>query len=102
MSSYHENAEAHELESLKHLADKKNQEQEKDIEHKLFVNLSLREIMSNMSTTIIMIINELLDPKIKKSSSNLITIFFQDDRMIYLGLFVALIGLGIYLIDITK
>ena len=102
MSSYQEEAKVHESVTLRHLSNKKNQEQELDIEHKLFVNLSLREIMSNMSATIIVIINELLDPRIKKSPSNLITIFFQDDRMIYLGLFVALSGLGIYLIDITK
>ena len=102
MSSYQEDAKAHESATLKHLSSRQEQEQEQDVEHELFINLSLREIMSNMSATIIVIINELLDPRIKKSTSNLIVIFFQDDRMIYLGLFVALVAIGIYLIDITK
>ncbi len=102
MSHYQEQAVMHEEQHLKNISEKTNTLNEITIEDNLFINLSLKEIMSNMSATIITIINELLDPKLKKTLANLITIFFKDDRMIYLGLFVVFIGLGLYIIDITK
>ena len=102
MSHYQEQAIIHEENSLKHMSQETNESHDTDIKDKLFVNLSLKEIISNMSATIITIINELLDPKLKKTPENLLVIFFQDDRMIYLGLFIVFIGLGLYIIDITK
>ena len=63
MNNYVEDAKTHENDQLANLSTSKNSEIKDNVEHKLFINLSLSEIMSNMSTTIIVIINELQTDK---------------------------------------
>lgn len=65
----------------------------------LFINLSIFEILKNISKTIINIIDDLLDYKIK-NLKDVLTVFSKDDRLIYIGIIMIIISLCVYLIDL--
>lgn len=86
---------------LKYFTDTTNEEQQQQQEKEVFINLSLVTIFSKLSTTIITIINELLEINNETRFSDIIYIFVKDDRLIYLGILFVIISIAIFLIDIT-
>jgi len=101
-SDVEENAIKNENKLLNYYTDKANYDQEQAETGKRIVHLSLLEIAQNISTTIIAIINELVDPTVKKDTNGLLEIFFKGDRMIYIGITALLVALGLYFIDISS
>ena len=87
---------------LKYYTDKANYEATQQQENQQIINLSLVEIAAKISQTAIAVINELVDPEKPKDLNGLITILFKEDRMVYIGITVILLSLGVYLIDITS
>ena len=82
-------------------------ENEKNIEEKInnrFYNLSLKQILQNLSKTLIKIINELsiFFEKKNKDYQELIIIFTKEDRMIYVGILFIILSLSIYFIQISS
>ena len=64
-----------------------------------FYNLSLKQIFINLSNTLILIINDIIDID-SKSKNNIklyIDILFKDDRIIYVGIFLIFISIILYL-----
>lgn len=100
MSHFEQTAISNEHKLLKYYTDKANYQQQEQTVQRQFVNLSLSEIASNISATIISIIDELFDPRLKKDYEGLVTIFFKDDRMIYLGITVIILALATMLITL--
>lgn len=98
MSNFEKNAIDKENQTLKYYTSKSNIEQTTDAENKQIFNMSLSSIAANISVTIISIINELLDP----NRQGIVQIFFKEDRMVYIGLTILLVSLGLYIIDITS
>jgi len=97
-TDFEQNALDHENQKLRYLsvtANNKNMEEQKS---DLLINLSLKEVGENISSTIIQIINDLLSPEFLWSPRSVITVLFKGDRMIYLGLVTLMVSLGIYLI----
>lgn len=87
---------------IKYYTDKTNNEQERSTQHQYILNLSLSEIAANISLTFIAVINDLVNPAISKDRNGLLTIFFKETRMIYIGLTILLVSFGLYVIDITS
>jgi hypothetical protein len=87
---------------LKYFTDTTNEEQSQTQEREVFINLSLVELFQHLSTTIIVIINELLSMTAETTFSDLVYIFIRGDRLIYLGLLTILIAVGVYLVDVTS
>jgi len=95
------NAQENENKLLKYYSDEADYENQKQQHDSRFINLSLVEIARNISNTIITVINELLDSKTEKTPENLIKIFFSGDRMIYLGLTILIVAVGLYFVDLS-
>ena len=87
---------------LKYFTDTTNEELINQQENELFINLSLVTIFRRLSTTIISIINELLDMDRDTQLSDFVFIFVKEDRLVYIGLLFVMISLSVYLIDITS
>lgn len=87
---------------LKYFTDTTNEEQQHQQERELFINLSLVTLFSKMSSTIIDIINELLQITRDSQMNEIIYIFIQKDRLIYLGMLFVIISIAMYLIDVTQ
>lgn len=100
--TYQEQAIINESEQLNYLNEQEEVNMNTVENNKLLLHLSISQILSNISTTIIVVISELLDPKIHKSLENIFEIFFKDDRMIYLGLTLIIISVAVYLVDSTR
>ena len=100
MTDFEKRAIVEEEKQLKYYSVKADNEQTNITEKKLLLNMSIIEIMGNISQTIIDILNELCDIQ-HLTIKEIIIIFFKDDRMIYLGLVAIFISLSLYLIDIT-
>lgn len=86
---------------LKYYTAEANKENKVKEEKNLFINLSIVQIFHNLSQVIISILNELMLINKDTPKSEIFLIFVKNDRLIYLGLLVVLIGLGMYIIDIT-
>ena len=84
-----------EIENDKNKQDKMNQR---------FYNLSLKQILNNLSLTLIKIINEtsIYMEKSDRTNKELIDIFTKDDRMIYVGILLIILSLGIFFINISS
>lgn len=87
---------------LKYFTDTTNEELQQKYEQDVFINLSLVNLFSKLSMTIISIINELLEIDKDTQFNDFVLIFVKDDRLIYLGMLFIMISLAIYLIDITS
>ena len=86
---------------LTYFTDTTNRERQIKQEKEVFVNLSLVDLFSKLSSTIIAIINELLGITKDTKFNDILYIFVKEDRLIYIGLLLMLIALCVYLIDIT-
>jgi hypothetical protein len=67
----------------------------------LFIHLSLRQIIMNISKTFIGILDDLLTLK-PASVREYLDILSKGDRLIYVGIIVVFIAFCLYLIDITN
>ena len=76
-----------------------------------FLNLSLNEIFDNFTKTLILILNDLVlfidNYLINKKNTNdnmlndFLGIFIKSDRLLYVGLFLILISMFIYFMDVS-
>ena len=98
---YERMVEVREGEQLTYYTDRTNQSQESEERDKLFINLSVTEILRGISRTFIDIINEFVTGKVYNVSS-LLTTFFSGDRMIYVGILFVMIGYAMYIIDLAS
>jgi len=85
------------MNKLNELSNVANEKENEKHENKLFVNLSIKEIFYNLIETIIDILNEILDLPEKRDINNYLQIFFQKDRMIYVGIFLIIISILFYI-----
>ena len=99
--SYERKVQEHEGTKLTYYSDIGNKEQTEDEEEKLFVNLSLKELLQGISETIIAIINDLVSGNVRDVES-LVLVIFKKNRMVFLGLILVFIAFCVYLIDITS
>ena len=86
---------------LQYYTDQSNEESRQQQEGEVIINLSVVQILQKLSTTILNIINELLSIRKNAQLSDLVYIFIKEDRLIYVGILLMIIALGVYLIDIT-
>ena len=91
-----------EKEKLSYYTEKTNKEVSQEKTENLFMNLSLRQILLNLSNAFINILNDLLEPGASKSPKDILNILTKEDRMIYLGLVLLFFAFSMYLIDITS
>jgi hypothetical protein len=87
---------------LQYFTDKTNEESKQEQDSKIFINLSLVQLLSHMSSTIIDILNDLTNMEHNIAISEIIYIFVQKDRLIYIGILIVIISLMIYILDITS
>jgi len=87
---------------LKYFTDTTNDQQQQEQEQQLFINLSLVDIFSKLSSTMISIINELVDINKETQLNDIIYIFIKEDRLVYIGLLFIIVSIAIYLIDVTQ
>jgi hypothetical protein len=84
---------------LTYYSEKSNRLKIDETTEKLFINLSLKEILMNISLTIINIINDIVQCGIR-SPRDILSILGRDDRLIYVGIVIIFISFGIYVVDI--
>ena len=101
-TNYQKEAILQEKNHLKYYTEQANAEVVQQQEDNRFINLSIKQILMNLSATLIAILNESLDSKNHRDIGSFITIFFKEDRMIYIGILLLLIAIGFYIVDITK
>jgi hypothetical protein len=98
--SYERVVEQHEEDRLTHYTQRATLEQEKEITDHLLVNMSITEIMTGVSQTIIEIINEVVSGEIKTLKQLAISLF-KGERMIYIGVLTVMIAFAFYIMDLT-
>lgn len=98
--SYERAVEQHETDRLTYYTQRSNQSQDQQESEKLFVNLSLVEIIQGMSRTFIAIINDIVAGEVR-SPSQLVIALFKGDRMMYIGTLLVLCAFAMYVVDIT-
>ena len=82
---------------LNYYTEKSNLEQERDVDHAVIYNLSLKKILENMAKTLIGLLDDILNGHIHTINDVL-----KGDRVLYLGLIMVLIAFCVYLIDVTS
>lgn len=102
LTQYEVDAMREEQRRLTYYSDKTNEELYETQDQELFINLSLVSLFRNLSTTIIAIINELLEINENTQFNDIVLIFVKRDRLIYLGMLAIIIALSIYVIQITQ
>ncbi len=100
-SKYQENAIKKEKDKLKTYTITSNEEQEKGEVQKLLINMSIKEILINISETFNSVLNDLLNNE-GITLDFLIQTFTKDDRLLYISMIILFIGFCLYFIDITK
>lgn len=77
-------------------------EQQKKIDTTLFYNMSLLSMVAVFANTWKNIFLELAIQKSFRDIPGLLDIFTKNDRKIYVGLMIALIGLSLFFVDISS
>lgn len=85
---------------LEYYSEIANQEAKQTVDNSLFINLSLAQILHNLSKTLVDIITDFANGKASNYTGFTQTLF-TGDRMMYLGLLLLLISFSIYVIDLT-
>ncbi len=88
-----------ETQKLTYYSEKTNASSAEEKTENLFVHLSLRQIMINISNTFIGILNDILTPS---KDRDYLAIIAKEDRLIYVGIIVVFIAFCLYLVDITS
>ena len=99
--SYEREVEQYERNRLTYYTQRADTDQDNKEENKLFVNLSLKQIMEGISQTFVGIINEIVSGEIKTLRQFVVTLF-RADRMIYVGVLCVMIAFAFYIVDITS
>lgn len=86
---------------LTYYASVANQEQGVQREEQLFLNLSLRDILRNMSLVFVAIITDITSGAVH-SPRDLLYVLCKENRMMYIGLLMIFIAFSVYVIDITS
>jgi hypothetical protein len=84
------------------LTREENARRESAFEEKKFYNLSLKEIAFRASEVFQDILDDLLDYEIRDGFRGLLKPFIAGDRLVYLGIWVMVIGLFVMLIRSTE
>ena len=84
--------------TLKYYTDIANRRSQREEEERLITNMSLTMILDNIAKTIIAIINDLVSGSVT-TPAELFTVFFRDNRMMYIGFVLMFIAFSIYLIN---
>lgn len=100
-TAFQRNVENLEKERLTYYSEASGKQQDKEEDRKLFINMSILQILQQLSQTVIDIINELTSGNATDTRSFIYT-FFKGDRMIYIGLILLFISFSVYVIDITS
>lgn len=100
-TAFQRNVENLENERLAYYSEASGQQQEEKEDQKLFINMSILQILQRLSQTVIDIINELTSGKATDLRTFIYT-FFKGDRMIYLGLILLFVSFSVYIVDITS
>ena len=94
-----------EQQKLKYYTDKDNEEN-KNKEAKITIeNMTIMEVLQNISLTFNAIIGEILNMEknnVSVTAYNVLDIFFKDDRPLYIGLVILLTCIDIFIIDVTS
>ncbi len=99
--SYEKKVINEENKQLIYFTERSQTERNAEVSNKLFLNLSIKEILQNMSLVFVSIINELVSGQ-AHNMSDYIMIFFKESRMIYVGLVVLFVAFSIYIVDVTQ
>lgn len=94
-----------EQQKLKYYTTKDNKELANKEAKKTIENMSITEIFKNISLTFNAIIGEILNMDndgVPMTVYNVLSIFFKEDRALYIGLVMLLTCAGIFIIDITS
>ena len=91
----------HEEDQLAYYTEKANVEKNIEEDKKLFLNMSIRDILKQMSITFVDIITDLTSGK-ATNLRDILKILFKEDRMVFIGVLILLISFGIYIVDITN
>jgi hypothetical protein len=84
--------------TLKYYTDIANSRSQREEEERLITNMSLTLILENISKTIIAIINDIVSGN-ATTPSELFSVFFRDNRMMYIGFVLMFIAFSIYLVS---
>ena len=94
-----------EQQKLKYYTTKDNKELANKEAKKTIENMDITEIFKNISLTFNAIIGEILNMDndgVPMTVYNVLSIFFKEDRALYIGLVILLTCVGIFIIDITS
>jgi pantothenate kinase type III len=94
-----------EQQKLKYYTDKDNEENKNKEAKRTIENMTIMEVLQNISLTFNAIIGEILNMEknnVSVTAYNVLDIFFKDDRPLYIGLVILLTCIGIFIIDVTS
>jgi hypothetical protein len=96
MVSYQKAVELNEQDTLTYYTLRANNKRTDQV---LFADLTLKQIIQNISRTFVDIINDLVSGQVQTKEQFIMT-FFGGDRMIYIGTLLVLIAFIIFITDI--
>ena len=94
-----------EQKKLNYYTNKDNEENKNKEAKKTIENMTITEVLQNISLTFNAIIGELLNMEknnVPVTVYNVLDIFLKDDRALYIGLVILLTCIGIFIIDVTS
>ena len=94
-----------EQQKLKYYTDKDNEENKNKEAKRTIENMTIMEVLQNISLTFNAIIGEILNMEknnVSVTAYNVLDIFFKNDRPLYIGLVILLTCIGIFIIDVTS
>ncbi len=94
-----------EQQKLKYYTNKENEENKNKEAKKTIENMSITEVLQNISLTFKGIIDEVLNMEknnVSVTVYNILDIFLKEDRALYIGLVILLTCIAIFIIDITS
>jgi len=90
---------------LKHYTHMENKENKNKEAKRTIENMTIMEVLQNISLTFNAIIGEILNMEknnVSVTAYNVLDIFFKEDRPLYIGIVILLTCIGIFIIDVTS
>lgn len=94
-----------EQQKLNYYTNKDNEENKNKKAKKTIENMTITEVLQNISLTFNAIIGEILNMEkdnVSVTVYNMLDIFLKEDRALYIGLVILLTCIGIFIIDVTS
>ena len=94
-----------EQQKLNYYTNKDNEENKNKEAKKTIENMTITEVLQNISLTFNAIIGEILNMEkdnVSVTVYNMLDIFLKEDRALYIGLVMLLTCIAIFIIDITS